>query len=130
MYYTKDIENFGTGLKRISVACDEAGVRVEFQLLKLGFAVVFYRPDDKFIATEKMSNVVLNVATNVVLNKLEQAALTIIKNNPMTTAEQLAALLSKSGRTAQRYLDSLQKKNVIRRVGAKKDGRWEIVNGN
>ena len=46
-----------------------------------------------------------------------------MKDNPMTTTEQLAALLSKSGRTAQRYLDSLQKKNVIRRIGAKKDGR-------
>jgi len=44
MYYTKDIESFGTGLKRITDACDEAGVRVEFELLKRGFAVVFYRP--------------------------------------------------------------------------------------
>ena len=34
MYYTKDIESFGTGLKRITDACNEAGVRVEFQLLK------------------------------------------------------------------------------------------------
>ena len=127
MYYSKDIESFGTGLKRITDACDEAGVKVEFQLLKKGFAVVFYRPDEKFIATEKMSDVVLNDVINVVLNKTEQVALTIITDNPLTTAEQLAARLSKSTRTAQRYLDSLQKKNVIRRVGAKKDGRWEVV---
>ena len=129
MYYSKDIENFGTGLKRIADACNEAGVRVEFELLKKGFAVVFYRPDDKFNITEKMSDVVLNVATNVVLNKAEQAALSIIKDNPMMTAEQLAARLSKSTRTAQRYFDSLQKKNIIRREGAKKDGRWEVVLG-
>jgi ATP-dependent DNA helicase RecG len=127
MYYTKDIESFGTGLKRIADACDEAGVKVEFQLLKKGFAVVFYRPDEQFNTTEKVSDVVINVATNVVLNKPEQAALSIIKDNPMTTAEQLAVRLSKSSRTAQRYLDSLQKKNVIRRTGAKKDGRWELV---
>ena len=94
-------------MKRIADACDEAGVRVEFQLLKKGFAVVFHSPDEKFIATEKASNVVINVATNVVLNKSDKAVLAIIKDNPMTTAEQLAALLSKSGRTAQRYLDSL-----------------------
>jgi len=127
MYYTKDIENFGTGLKRIADACDDAGVRVEFELLKKGFAVVFYRPGEQFITTEKMSDVVINVATNVVLNKSEKAALSIITENPLTTAEQLATLLSKSSRTAQRYLDSLQKKNVIRRVGSKKDGRWEVV---
>jgi ATP-dependent DNA helicase RecG len=129
MYYTKDIESFGTGLKRITDACDEAGVKVEFQLLKKGFAVVFFRPDEKFIATDKSSDVVLNDVTNVVLNKMEQAALAIIIGNPTITAEQLAEHLSKSGRTAQRYLDSLQKKNVIRRVGAKKDGRWEVVRG-
>jgi ATP-dependent DNA helicase RecG len=44
MYYSKDIESFGTGLKRITEACESAGVKVGFQMLKLGFAVVFYRP--------------------------------------------------------------------------------------
>jgi ATP-dependent DNA helicase RecG len=44
MYYSKDIENFGTGLKRIADACEEAGVRYEFVKGKLGFTVVFYRP--------------------------------------------------------------------------------------
>jgi len=127
LYYTRDIESFGTGLKRISDACDEANVKVEFQLLKKGFAVVFYRPNEQFNTTEKVPDVVLNVVTNVVLNDNEQAALSIIKENPMATAEYIATHLSKAARTAQRYLDSLQKKNVIRRVGAKKDGHWEIV---
>jgi ATP-dependent DNA helicase RecG len=43
MYYVKDIESFGTGLKRIADACSSAGVKVEFRMLKLGFAVLFYR---------------------------------------------------------------------------------------
>ena len=119
MYYSKDIESFGTGLKRIALACENADVKFEFRLLKIGFAVIFYRPDEQFITTEKTSD--------VVLNKSEQVALSIIKENPTMTAEQLATLLSKSDRTAQRYLESLQKKNLIRRVGAKKDGHWEIV---
>jgi ATP-dependent DNA helicase RecG len=127
MYYVKDIESFGTGLKRISDACEAAGVKVEFEMRKLGFAVVFYRPGEQFDATEKVSDVVINVATNVVLNKMEQAALSVVTENPAITAEQLAARLSKSGRTAQRYLDSLQKKNLIRRVGAKKDGHWIVT---
>jgi len=45
MYYVKDIESFGTGLKRITDVCEAAGVKVEFKLLKLGFSVIFYRPD-------------------------------------------------------------------------------------
>jgi len=47
--------------------------------------------------------------------------------DPSITAEQIAVFLSKSRRTAQRYLDNLQKKNAIRRVGSKKGGHWEIV---
>jgi len=127
MYYVKDIESFGTGLKRITDACDAAGVKVAFNMLKLGFSVIFYRPGEQFDTTEKVSDVVLNVVTNVVLNKMEQAAFTIITENPAITAEQLAARLSKSSRTAQRYLDSLQKKNIILRVGAKKDGHWVVI---
>jgi ATP-dependent DNA helicase RecG len=45
MYYSKDIENFGTGLKMIADECDVAGVRYEFKRDHVGFTVVFYRPD-------------------------------------------------------------------------------------
>ena len=127
MYYTKDIESFGTGLKRITDACEEAGVQVEFQLLKKGFAVVFYRPNEQFIIPDKTPDVTINVVKNVVLTQLEQAVLLIIMKDPSITAEQIAVFLSKSRRTAQRYLDNLQKKNAIRRVGSKKGGHWEIV---
>jgi ATP-dependent DNA helicase RecG len=127
MYYSKDIESFGTGLRRITEACEKAGVKIEFQMLKLGFAVVFYRPDENFLTTEKISDDVRNVVRNVALKKPEQAAIKAIAENPAITAEQLAAALSKSERTAQRYLDNLQKKNLIRRVGSTKGGHWEII---
>jgi ATP-dependent DNA helicase RecG len=63
MYYSKDIENFGTGLKRITETCKTAGVKVEFELLKLGFAVVFYRPDEHF-ETYTDTPVGINVGVN------------------------------------------------------------------
>ena len=47
LYYSKDIESFGTGLKRISEACDAAGVGYEFKKLKSGFVVCFYRTEGK-----------------------------------------------------------------------------------
>ena len=37
LYYSKDIESFGTGLKRIADACEKASVRYEFKKLKSGF---------------------------------------------------------------------------------------------
>ncbi len=45
LYYSKDVESFGTGLKRIADACDEAGCRFDFKILKSGFVVVFYREE-------------------------------------------------------------------------------------
>ena len=43
LYYSKDMESFATGLKRIKDACEKAGCRVEFQTPDDGFVVVFYR---------------------------------------------------------------------------------------
>jgi len=56
MYYSKDIERFGTGLMRIANACEEADVKYEFVSDNYGFRVIFYRPpmwtsdnpDDRF----------------------------------------------------------------------------------
>ena len=44
MYYSKDIERFGTGLKRIADACEDAGIEYEFIADNYGFTVIFYRP--------------------------------------------------------------------------------------
>jgi ATP-dependent DNA helicase RecG len=45
MYYSKDIESFGTGLRKIATECEGAGVRYGFELGKIGFSVILYRPD-------------------------------------------------------------------------------------
>ena len=43
LYYSKDMESFATGLKRIQSACDEAGCEVKFDEQPYGFAVALYR---------------------------------------------------------------------------------------
>ena len=43
LYYSKDMESFATGLKRIHDACTEAGVKVDFYGDAFGFTVRFYR---------------------------------------------------------------------------------------
>lgn len=51
LYYSKDMESFATGLKRIKDACDKAGCKVEFETSDDGFIVVFYRH-----GTQKLSD--------------------------------------------------------------------------
>ena len=43
LYYSKNVESFGTGLRRIADACDDAGCDYKFEVLKSGFVVTFYR---------------------------------------------------------------------------------------
>ena len=43
LYFSKDMETFATGLKRIKDLCDEVGCKVEFRMEKDDFVVVFYR---------------------------------------------------------------------------------------
>ena len=100
-------------------------------MLKSGFAVVFYRPDEQFVTTEKMSidqiNVQTNVHANVQINSMEQQVLSLISVNPNLSIDEIAVHISKSSKTAQRCLDSLRKKNIIRRIGSTKSGIWEII---
>jgi ATP-dependent DNA helicase RecG len=126
MYYSKDIESFGTGLRRIAEACENAGVKVEFELLKRGFAVVFYRPGEHFdIYTD--TPVGVNAGTNVGANETQQRMLKFLKNNPRLTAEQLGEMLGITKRRAESNLKALKDKNLIKRVGAAKNGHWEII---
>ena len=50
------MESFATGLKRIFVACEEAGCKVEFEQQVYGFAVIFYR--------KNISNIGKNIQDN------------------------------------------------------------------
>jgi ATP-dependent DNA helicase RecG len=146
MYYSKDIEKFGTGLKRIADACNEAGVKYEFVSDNYGFTVIFYRPPlwtsdrlednirssvgakDVINTIDKDSGFVTtdNVAKNVVLTDIEKEVIQILTNNRSITAEKLAIELSVTQRTIQRHLKVLQDKNIIIRNGSRKSGYWDF----
>jgi len=72
-------------------------------------------------------NDLINVRINVQLNKTELKVLEAIAENPSLTFDEIALYISKTVKTAQRNLNSLRNKDVIRRVGSKKDGYWEII---
>ena len=75
MYYVGDIESFGTGLGRITDACDTAGVKVEFRMLKLGFAVIFYRPEISISADGIGESIGENIGENVGVNETQNVLL-------------------------------------------------------
>lgn len=58
LYFSKDIESFGTGLKRIKEECEGVQVRYEFKKIKGGFIVCFYRPSYKPSQVDLFKNIV------------------------------------------------------------------------
>lgn len=52
--------------------------------------------------------------------------LDVVRMNPRITSKQLASILGLSERQIQRIIRALQEAKLIKRVGAKKNGTWQI----
>ena len=53
--------------------------------------------------------------------------LAILKQNPEISREEIAERVSKTVRTVQRALVTLTEKGYIKRVGAKKNSTWKVL---
>ncbi|WP_039056837.1 Fic family protein [Enterobacter sp. Bisph1] len=63
---------------------------------------------------------------SVMLTEAERCVLALLAERPELTADALSSALRVSPRTVERYLHSLQQKNRLERVGAKKGGFWRV----
>lgn len=74
------------------------------------------------------ANFALNLPVKCKFCTLEEiAVLRVVQTNPTATQNQMAATIGKSERTVKSITVSLQEKGILRRVGGKRDGRWEIT---
>jgi ATP-dependent DNA helicase RecG len=139
LYYSKDIEKFGTGLQRIANACKDADVRVEFKMLKLGFAVVFYR-DEKVV--DYLGHVVKDKPTDIPDNfpdipdnfpdipdnKTREVIVTeYLKINDFITNKKVCELFQLSDEAAKKFLQSMAKKGLIVAEGEKRGRRYKLL---
>ena len=68
-----------------------------------------------------------NVGLNVGLNKTEKKVIELLTENPNLTSIELSKKIGVTKRTIERAFKSLQEKNVIERIGSKRDGNWIVV---
>lgn len=57
----------------------------------------------------------------------EVAVLRVVQAKPTVTQKEMAAEIGKSERTIKTITVTLQEKGLLRRVGGKRNGRWEII---
>lgn len=68
-----------------------------------------------------------NVGLNVGLNKTEKRVIELLIEKPSYTSADLAEKIEVSKRTIERTFKTLQEKNIIERIGSKRDGKWIVV---
>ncbi|XKM14590.1 HTH domain-containing protein [Orbaceae bacterium ac157xtp] len=64
---------------------------------------------------------------NKSLNKTAQQILAILKHDPETTIFQLAIHLNVSTRTIERNIKLLQERQLLKRKGSTKTGKWLVI---
>jgi len=119
LYLNKSIEQFGSGFKRIHSLCQDHGIRYAYENNKNGFKFIFYRP--------QLQSDIQSVTYDVTLNATEMAVVTILRQKPDSSREEMASKVNKTVRTVQRALDSLKEKGYIRRTGSKQRPMWEVL---
>ena len=91
--------------------------------------------DKRAIIVDTVDKQSINDPINGTLNEdgtlngtLKSQIMDIIRDNPNVNAIQLTKSLNKSLRQIRRFLAELQASGSIRRVGARKNGHWEVIN--
>jgi ATP-dependent DNA helicase RecG len=119
MYKSKDIERWGSGIKRIHDECVAAGIKVELKRLKTGFVVVFYRPK-----WEEGEGIEKGGQKSRVKSRVK--VIEIIVQNPSVTIPEIAAALDMSIPGIEKIIRSLKEQKRLRRIGPDKGGHWEV----
>jgi len=71
LYLSKDIEKWGSGLKRINDECIKNNVKVEFKKLKSGFSIIFYRKSEKIDANDTINDTIkINRTQKIILREI------------------------------------------------------------
>lgn len=121
LYKCKNVEMFGSGFKKVYELCENAHVKVDYDLDTYGFTFIFLRNnlDNASPASIKKED--------DWMNPLEHSIISFIKENPTTSTKDLSKKLNCTTRTIQRSIASLKEKGVIKRIGSTQRGYWEII---
>ena len=132
LYYSKDMDTFATGVKRIKDLCDKAGCKVEFRTEKDDFVVIFYRnlreiwekeSERKSAENPKHQN---DVLADVLEDVLGNQIIHLLTENNKLNQKQIAASTGKSIASVQRTMKQLSEQGRITREGGKRFGHWKV----
>lgn len=99
---------------------------IDFMLREILNALKAHQGEElKNVGEGDGNNVGRNVGVNVGRN--EQKILTLIDNSPRVSMKDMAEVIGTSLRQCERIVAQMKADGLIRRVGATKNGHWEII---
>ena len=127
LYRIDYIEQMGTGIARMKKAAEDANVaEPEFNLHDF-FKVIFMRDQTDVNGVNDGVNGVNDGVNGVNDGVNRKLIIDLIKNEPTVT---IASIIEKTGiprRTIDRTISELKNSGVIKRVGTKRTGHWEMI---
>lgn len=122
LYLCKDVETFGSGIRKIYSLCNTAGVEIKYENADTDFKIEFSRIDRNKSPLSSRKN----GRINDYISDLEQAVLSCLREEPGMTNAELIVKTGKPQRTITRVLASLKGKGLINRIGSYKTGYWHV----
>jgi ATP-dependent DNA helicase RecG len=124
LHRARYIERMGTGIRRINLAMEEAGLKKPvFQIDDYFFKVIFERGLSYHDKNDGTDGTVNGTDGTVNKNKILRA----ISEMPKITYDQLSEQLNIPRRTISREMKILREQGIINRIGTTKNGYWEII---
>ncbi|MCQ2802196.1 MAG: putative DNA binding domain-containing protein [Bacilli bacterium] len=120
LFYYGFIDAFGTGFDRTFTICANNGVEYKYNNDEMGFTFAFKRKPD-------FLNDKINDKINYKIDSIDKSIIENVLENKYITIPELALLIKKSEPTIHRHLDHLFKLKMIKRVGSRKNGYWEVL---
>lgn len=135
-YLAGYIESWGRGIEKICKSCSDDDLPVpRFTVDPGDIMVEFSAPEDRVVRSgmandrvyDKVNDRVNDRVNDVwTLTDREREVLSLLEDDPGYTVTQLADRMSLSRKTISGYLQSLQKKGRICRIGSSRRGYWKI----
>jgi len=138
LYFSKDMETFATGLKRIKDLCDEAGCKVEFRTEKDDFVVAFYRNlreewnnlggniTQSTTQTTQTTTQTTTQSSAIALSEIEERIIRLLQSNPVASQGVIAEELEMDVNNVKYYVNKLKKQGVLEREGNHRSGKWIV----
>jgi len=118
LYYSRNIEKWGSGLKRIHNACEAQNIELSFKYDPSEFSVILHRPQHFDKSREE---ILKSLSTN------ERRVIELMIQDSRITRLELAKKAKLSPAAIDNNVAKLKEKRLLKRVGPKKGGHWKSL---